>query len=336
MLTRNQIESHGTCESLSSTVLVDQDHADDDDDDDDEDDQSDDRLLPCTRNGKRYSVFAEIVDETQDDVMEVKKTADEKMRILELLQRQVLFKHLEEEQRELVARAMSVVEYKSGEHIVKQGEDGDAFYLVDCGAVEGWRNEELIHTYGPGGAFGELALMYNAPRAATCRAASDCRLYALGRKVFKVILMKTSNEKRSQTKSILQNVDILKQLTEVELLTMADSMQEVVYEEGDVICRQGDAGSSFYIIKQGGATCTQVDAQGQHREVARLTVGDYFGEIALLTTKPRQATVTATKSNGGVKLLSLERCTFNRIIGSIEDILRRNMAAYNKFQSGQI
>lgn len=86
MLTRNQIESHGTCESLSSTVLVDQDHADDDDDDDDEDDQSDDRLLPCTRNGKRYSVFAEIVDETQDDVMEVKKTADEKMRILELLQ----------------------------------------------------------------------------------------------------------------------------------------------------------------------------------------------------------------------------------------------------------
>jgi|TARA_B100000482_G_C12606609_1_gene297380 hypothetical protein len=69
--------------------------------------------------------------------------------------------------------------------------------------------------------------------------------------------MKTTIEKRSQTKSFLQNVgcifnnsklvcncqvEILKQLKEYELFTMADAMQELIYEESDVICRQGDAG----------------------------------------------------------------------------------------------
>mmetsp|Transcript_35672 Transcript_35672/g.120873 ORF Transcript_35672/g.120873 Transcript_35672/m.120873 type:complete len:149 (-) Transcript_35672:235-681(-) len=148
--------------------------------------------------------------------------------------------------------------------------------------------------------------------------------------------MKTTIEKRSQTKSFLQNVEILKQLKEYELFTMADAMQELIYEESDVICRQGDAGSNFYIIKQGSVVCTQADAQGKQQEVARLTVGDYFGEIALLTSKPRQATVVAAESGGTLTLLSLDRSTFNRILGSIEDILRRNMVAYNKFRSAQI
>mmetsp|Transcript_22709 Transcript_22709/g.75325 ORF Transcript_22709/g.75325 Transcript_22709/m.75325 type:complete len:149 (+) Transcript_22709:973-1419(+) len=148
--------------------------------------------------------------------------------------------------------------------------------------------------------------------------------------------MKTTIERRSQTKNFLQNVEILKQLKEYELFTMADAMQEMLYEEGDVICRQGDAGSNFYIIKQGSVVCTQADAQGKQQEVAHLTVGDYFGEIALLTSKPRQATVVAGEDHGTLKLLSLDRSTFNRILGSIEDILRRNMSAYNKFRSAQI
>ena len=41
-------------------------------------------------------------------------------------------------------------------------------------------------------------------------------------------------------------VEILKQLKEYELFTMADAMQEMLYEEGDVICRQGDAGRNFF------------------------------------------------------------------------------------------
>ena len=102
---------------------------------------------------------------------------------------QVLFRHLEKEQKEFVARAMFVMEFKNGDTIITQGDNGDNFYVIDRGNVEcfkyedGPEDETLVHTYSPGGAFGELAIMYNAPRAATCRAISDCRLYALDRKV---------------------------------------------------------------------------------------------------------------------------------------------------------
>jgi len=102
--------------------------------------------------------------------------------------------------------------------------------------------EEPAHTYRPDDLFGELAMLYNAPRTATCCAASDCRLYALDRKAYKFILMKTSIQRQSQNKALLQNVDILKQLTETELLEMSDAMLEVAYENGDVVCRQGDMG----------------------------------------------------------------------------------------------
>lgn len=128
----------------------------------------------------------------------------------------------------------------------------------------------------------------------------------------------------------------MKELKEYELFTMADAMQEASYEAGDLVCRQGDLGSIFYIIKQGAVTCTQADAKGKQHEVARLTAGDYFGEIALLTSRPRQASVIAAEKSGTLKLLHLDRRTFNRILGSAEDILRRDMMAYNKFRGAQI
>lgn len=83
-------------------------------------------------------------------------------------------------------------------------------------------------------------------------------------------------------------------------------------------------------------TCAHADAQGKQHEVARLTVGDCFGETALFASYSRQATVTAAEGNGTLKLLYLDRSTFNRIFGPIEGLLRRDLAAYNKFRAAQI
>ena len=70
--------------------------------------------------------------------------------------------------------------------------------------------------------------MYNAPRAATCEATTPCSLWALDRVSFKVILMKTTISKRNIYKGFLQQVPILAQLTEYEILTIADALQEEV------------------------------------------------------------------------------------------------------------
>ena len=67
--------------------------------------------------------------------------------------------------------------------------------------------------------------------------------------------------------------------------------------------------------------CTKSSLDAGSKEVAHLQSGAYFGEIALMTTKTRQATVTAS---GTTECLSLDRNTFKRVMGPLKHILTRN------------
>lgn len=80
---------------------------------------------------------------------------------------------------------------QAGTDIIKQGDEGDVFYLLQEGTVEvftrrGRNAEVLTHTYESGSTFGELSLLYNSPRAATCRAKTDCIVWTLDRLFFRV------------------------------------------------------------------------------------------------------------------------------------------------------
>ena len=70
-------------------------------------------------------------------------------------------------------------------------------------------------------------------------------------------------QKREKYKNFLSKVPILESLTEMEVMTLADSLAEETYVDGSEICKQGDEGNYFYIILQGSAACFQVDAAGK-------------------------------------------------------------------------
>lgn len=299
------------------------------------------------RTKRRVSVCAEKLCPIKMDAEQVKKipkTEEEAARIQLILQKNVLFQHLDQIQLQNVQDAMFLVEHADDDVIIKQGDDGDNFYLIDQGSVDVFiKNEDdgdskQVASYTDGDSFGELAIMYNSPRAATCIAKSgNVRLWAIDRVSFKVIMMQTAITKRNIHKGFLKNVPILSELTEYEILTIADALQEDTFEDGEVICNEHDSGNRFYIIKEGSAVCSKAvtDAEGNvsNNEVARLTNGAYFGEIALITSKPRQATVSAS---GKLTCLSLERKTFKRVMGCLQEIMMRNMEAYNRFQAANI
>jgi len=87
---------------------------------------------------------------------------------------------------------------KKGEHVIKQGEDGSELFVVESGTLNcfklfsGKSEPTLLKTYQPGEAFGELALLYNAPRAATIIVEHDCLLWVLDRETFNHIVKDSS------------------------------------------------------------------------------------------------------------------------------------------------
>jgi cAMP-dependent protein kinase regulator len=296
---------------------------------------------PVVPKSRRVSVSAESVDPNKmkaqmSQVANIPKSPEVTSRLLQVVSKSPLLRTLDEKQKSAIVNAFNgPITKNPGDNIIVQGEIGDVFYLLEEGNVDVYiskkgQPETKVHTYTPGNAFGELAIMYNAPRAATCRAQTSCRLWALDRVSFKVIVVAAAMIKRETYMGFLKRVPLLEQLTEMELSTLADSLAEETFNDGDTVFRQGDDGDYFYIIKDGVAVCSQRDATGQSKIVATLRSGDYFGEIALLTSKPRQATVT---SQGHLQALSLDRATFIRVMGPLDDILKRNMESYSKYSS---
>ena len=68
--------------------------------------------------------------------------------------------------------------------IVREGDEGDLFYVIRSGIVEVSRDGRHLNTLGPSDYFGEIALLHDAPRAATCEAKTDVELYTLARERF--------------------------------------------------------------------------------------------------------------------------------------------------------
>ena len=88
----------------------------------------------------------------------------------------------------------------------------------------------------------------------------------------------------------LRAVDLFRSLTPTQLTNVAEKMTKRHFATGDAIIREGEPGEEFFLISDG-----EVDVVRADHEVARLGRGDFFGEVALISGEPRNATVLATE-----------------------------------------
>ncbi|KAI9333542.1 cyclic nucleotide-binding-like protein [Zopfochytrium polystomum] len=295
--------------------------------------------LPSYNRGRRTSVSAESMAPTTDATyvkVVVPKSEEQQTRIHASLQNNFLFRSCDEEQYADVVAAMAEKRVVAGEEVIRQGAVGDFFYVVEDGTLDvfvarpapsadGPPVMTKVTDYGPGGSFGELALMYNAPRAATVIASSDCILWALDRMTFRRILMENTSRKRRMYESFLEDVQLLASLEPYERHKIADALEPIIFNDGEIVIKQGDAGENFYLIESGEASVTKVDELGVEHEMPGLQRGAYFGELALLNNEPRQATVRA---KGRLKVATLGKRAFVRLLGPVVNIIRRNANNY--------
>jgi len=290
------------------------------------------------RTGRRGAICAEPIGSPSDvSIKGVPKSKEDQERLAIALKKHIMFAHLEEEERQAVFDAMVEVKYKKGDVIIRQGDEGDNFYVVETGECDIFVSKDgeppkHVAVVGKYGSFGELALIYNSPRAATVVAKVDCTLWAIDRATYRHVLMNSTIEKRKMYESFLEKVPILEQLTKWERMVIADALETHTFAPGDVVIKEGELGDRFYIIVEGEAKVYQQRDKGPEH-IASLHKSDYFGEIALLTDRPRAATVIAADT---LKCASVDRDRFNRVLGPCENILRRNMENYNRYMSVKI
>merc|ERR1712025_80636 len=286
---------------------------------------------------RRGAISAEPINE-EDAATYIKKVIPKDYKTMASLSKaiakNVLFSHLDENERSDIFDAMLPSSAMPGEMIITQGNEGDNFYIIDQGEVEVYVNGEKVLNIGEGGSFGELALIYGTPRAATVKASTDVKLWGIDRDSYRRILMGSTIRKRKMYEEFLSKVSILDNLDKWERLTVADALEAVSFEDNEVVVKQGEQGNDFFIIVEGTAIVTQTRSEGvdepEQVEVGRLGPSDYFGEIALLLDRPRAATVTA---RGPLKCVKLDRARFERVLGPCSEILKRNIQQYNSYVS---
>jgi len=220
-------------------------------------------------------------------------------------------------------------EVTTGQKIITEGDlNADYFYVVQEGKFEVYVSDENngreeVGAVSAGGSFGELALLYFVPRAATVRAITDAVVWVLDRQNFKGILLKVSDHKQSAYAKYLDGVQILQSLLSEERRQLARALVEMHFVQDEVIIQQGEPGSTFYILYDGEVSITK---DGDHVSTlsACLSRGtaQYFGEGALLDSETRGATVRVTSPSA--RTLVLDRDAFDYILGPLRDLIERN------------
>jgi cAMP-dependent protein kinase regulator len=264
----------------------------------------------------------------------IEKSAEEKQLIKAILLKNFMFKSLEEKNQEIVINAMDIKKYKKDDYVIKQGDDGEELFIVSSGTLKctkifpGKTEETFLKTYISGEVFGELSLMYNAPRAASIIANEDSVLFSLDRDTFNHIVKNATIQQREKYNGFLKKIDILSTLDNYEREKICDCLETRIYNQGEYVIKEGESGDEFYLIQEGTADALK-EIEGKTIKVFDYKENDYFGELALLSGDKRKASIIVTSDKLAVAFISQD--SFKRLLGPIEDILKRNISKYEKY-----
>ncbi|XP_067908218.1 protein kinase, cAMP-dependent, regulatory, type II, alpha A isoform X2 [Heterodontus francisci] len=313
------------------------------DEESESDSESDFEEPVINRLNRRVSVCAEAFNPDDDDEEDTEprvvypKSDDQRARLQEACKDIVLFKSLDQEQIYQILDAMFERKVEPSEHVIDQDDDGDNFYVIERGTYDIYVTKDgkplLVGKYDNHGSFGELALMYNTPRAATIVATTEGALWGLDRVTFRRIIVKNNAKKRKMFETFVESVPLLKSLELSERMKIVDVIGERSYQDNELIIAQGDKADCFFIVESGEVKImikskTLADQEDNAEvEIARCTRGQYFGELALVTNKPRAASAYAV---GEVKCLVMDIQAFERLLGPCMDIMKRNIVNYEE------
>lgn len=215
-----------------------------------------------------------------------------------------LFSFLDEDSFGVVLASLQLRRFVKGQAIVEEGKPGDSFFIIVSGRVSVTRQQPkpvvLAHLHD-GAVFGEMALISNAPRAATVTADEDCDVLELKRAALQEHAHRLASVTRALhdftnarfLTNLLATSPIFKPFPKSVRGEILKKFKDFPADAGDELIVEGEQGQGLFMIMKGEV---EVSKQSDDTHVIRLAMlkeGDVFGEIALLQDTPTTATCKA-------------------------------------------
>ncbi|MBI5643308.1 MAG: cyclic nucleotide-binding domain-containing protein [Deltaproteobacteria bacterium] len=224
-----------------------------------------------------------------------------------------------------VVKKVKAREFEPGAFVFHEGDPGDSIFIVADGEVEViGRAKDFskvrLALLKESAIFGEFGFFLNCRRTSDLVAVKRSTILELTKSDLDGII-----QKHKRVEAVLFDfykdrvVDRLMALSEIFRFMSEEDRKEILsrltlvkFEKGETVMSEGEKGDTMYLIKSGRVSVWVNNKSGEPMAITRLSEGDSFGEIALATSRPRVASVTALT---GLELVCFSRATIKDVLG---------------------
>ncbi len=266
---------------------------------------------------------------TQDVVADLSEDDDDK--IMSRLPEIPLFSSLNQDEFLGIVEKINLRRFDVGDKIIKEGEPGEAFYIIARGKAEVKKldpkgKEIKLAEIGEGAFFGEFAFFSESVRHASVTVSEEMEALEIDRIELAQLIQQYPRiqevmkefYKERLIGTMLKISPFFQPLSEDDQKAILEKFEYIEARVGTVLIKQGDQGDGLFIIVSGDVAVTVKDANNKAMEVARLREGDFFGEISLITDSATTANCLAVKES---VLYKLPKATFKQLIAEYPQIL---------------
>ena len=225
---------------------------------------------------------------------------------------------------------MRMHQLRRGTCIIREGEDGDSFYIVASGLVSvhrknsAGRETRLAHL-GEGAFFGEMALLQGGLRTATVRVEEDAQVFEISRELLEEVIEQyptvataVRNFYRQRLlASAMATHALFAPFSAEARRNLMDQFKSRSFAPDEIILEEGKKGSGLYLLLHGHVQVTK-RVESEVKTLAELSSGDVFGEMSLLTGEPTSATITSLDETF---VLRLSKKRFDELILTNQEVL---------------
>lgn len=264
------------------------------------------------------AVSVELIDE---DLTSYRKpctmSEQTRMMIRTSLRQDRLCALLADEEVDIVLEAMDHYEFQADDAVLKQGEVGQTFFVVEAGSLSVSISGRVSNLLSRGNTFGGLALLYNCPRTASVTSLEATTCWGASGDAFQKVLRENACRRNAENRKFLDSIQLFEGLPGKVKDTIASGVMVEVFDTGARVVTESEAAAAIYFVKSGSLTVCQggtVTSTGElvggaSRQAAH---GECFGDSELLRGEPYSATVVAV---GKCELLSITGKHLREVLG---------------------